>query len=207
LLNIAAQAQLRAPELLRYLSKVAPFLRQISDYRGWPRSVLALEPTPDAIHEALRNGPYGRCVYFCGNDVVDHQVVLMQFEGDISVSLTMHGHSHNEGRSTRIEGTRATLQAFFGLGGSWIEIDEHRSDHSTRYDTTGNVKGAHGGGDVELITAFVESLRDRSHLEALTIARQALQSHLLAFAAEEARLGNQIVSMEAYTERYLPSMD
>lgn len=207
LLNIAAQAQLRAPELLRYLSKIVPFLRQISDYRGWPRSVLALEPTPDAIHEALRNGPYGRCVYFCGNDVVDHQVVLMQFEGDISASLTMHGHSHNEGRSTRIEGTRATLQAFFGLGGSWIEIDEHRSDHSTRYDTTGNVRGAHGGGDIELLTAFVESVRDGNNLESLTIARQTLQSHLLAFAAEEARLGNRVVNMETYTERYLPLID
>jgi predicted dehydrogenase len=146
-------------------------------------------------------------VYFCGNDVVDHQVVLMQFEGDISVSLTMHGHSHHEGRSTRIEGTRATLKAFFGLGGSWIKINEHRSDHSTHYNTSGHMKGAHGGGDVELLTAFVESLRDRNNHEALTIARQAVQSHLLAFAAEEARLGNHVVNMEAYTHRYLPSAE
>ncbi|HEY45420.1 MAG TPA: Gfo/Idh/MocA family oxidoreductase [Anaerolineae bacterium] len=207
LMNFAAQAQLRVPKLLRYVSKVAPFLRQISDYRGWPISVLALEPSPDAILEALRDGPYGRCVYFCGSDVVDHQVVLMQFEGDISVSLTMHGHSHNEGRSTRIEGSRATLKSFFGLGGSWIEINEHRSDRFTRYDTTGDVKGAHGGGDVELLTTFIDSLRNESNRESLAIARQALQSYLLAFAAEEARLGNQVVNMEAYTDRYLLSAD
>jgi predicted dehydrogenase len=203
LVNIAVQAQLRAPELLRYASKVAPILRQISEYRGWPRSVLALEPTPDAILEALQNGPYGRCVYFCGNDVVDHQVVLMQFEDDISVSLTMHGHSHNEGRSTHIEGTRASLKSFFGLGGSWIEINEHRSDRSIRYDTTEDVKGAHGGGDVELMAAFVESLRDGSRQGPLKIARQTLQSHLLAFAAEEARLKKRVVKMEEYTDRYL----
>ncbi len=117
LVNLAAEAQLRAPKLLKNVSRVAPPLRQISNYRGWPRSVLALEPSDDAVLEALRDGPYGRCIYFCGNDVVDHQVVLMQFESGISVSLTMHGHSHNEGRSTRIEGSRATLKAFFGLGG------------------------------------------------------------------------------------------
>ena len=126
----------------------------------------------------------------------------MRFESQLSVSLTMHGHSHNEGRSTRIEGSRATLKAFFGLGGSWIEINEHRSDRSTRFDTTGDVKGAHGGGDVELLTAFIESLRSGSDLDTLTIARQALQSHLLAFAAEQARLGNQVVNVEAYTDRY-----
>jgi predicted dehydrogenase len=206
-LKLATQAYLRGRNLFRYVSKVVPPLRQISDYRGWPRSVLALDPTPDAILEALKNGPYGRCVYFCGNNVVDHQVVLMQFEGGLSVSLTMHGHSHNESRSTRIEGSRATLNAFFGLGGSWIEIDEHRSDRTTRYDTTGEITGAHGGGDEELLTAFVDSLRDRSTLKSLMIARGALHSHLLAFAAEEARLGNQVVNMKAYSDRYFPSAD
>ncbi|HEY43460.1 MAG TPA: Gfo/Idh/MocA family oxidoreductase [Anaerolineae bacterium] len=203
LVKFAAKTQLRAPGLVRAVSKVVPFLRQMSDYRGWPRSVLALEPTSDAILEALQNGPYGRCVYFCGNDVVDHQVVLMQFEGGMSVSLTMHGHSHLEGRSTRIEGTRASLNAFVGFRGSWIELNEHRSDRSFRYDTTGEVRGAHGGGDVELMTAFVKSLQDGSSQHSLTIARQALQSHLLAFAAEEARLGKRVVDMEEYSERYL----
>ncbi|UCF61357.1 MAG: Gfo/Idh/MocA family oxidoreductase [Anaerolineaceae bacterium] len=207
LVNIAAQAQLKAPNLLKFASKAAPPLRQVSDYRGWPRSVLALEPSPDAILKALRSGPYGRCVYFCGNDVVDHQVVLMKFAGKISVSLTMHGHSHIEGRSTRIEGSRATLKAFFGLGGSWIEIDEHRSDRSIRHDTTADVKRAHGGGDVELLNAFVESLRATNNLDSLSIARQALKSYFLAFAAEEARLGNKIVNMQSYAARYLPYED
>jgi predicted dehydrogenase len=204
MVKFAVQTQLRAPGLVKAASKLAPFLRQMSDYRGWPRSVLALNPTPDAILEALQDGPYGRCVYFCGNDVVDHQVVLMHFEGGISVSLTIHGHSHNEGRSTRIEGTRASLKAVFGLGGSWIELNEHRSDRSVRYHTTGDVRGAHGGGDVALMTAFVKSLREGSSQQSLTTARQAVQSHLLAFAAEEARLGEQVVDMEEFTERYLP---
>jgi predicted dehydrogenase len=207
LVNIAAQAQLKTRNLLQFASRVVPPLRQVSDYRGWPRSVLALEPSPETILEALRTGPYGRCVYFCGNDVVDHQVVLMKFEGDISVSLTMHGHSHNEGRSTRIEGSRATLKAFFGLGGSWIEINEHRSDRSIHHDTTGDVKRAHGGGDVGLLNAFVGSLNANNNLESLSIARQALKSYLLAFAAEEARLENQVINMEPYAAHYLSSDD
>ncbi len=69
------------------------------------------------------------------------------------------------------------------------------------------MKRAHGGGDVELLNTFVDSLRRGNNLESLMIARQALHGYLLAFAAEKARLGNQVVDMEAYTECYVPSKD
>jgi predicted dehydrogenase len=192
--RLATQTQLRMPGLVKSLSRVIPILRQISEYHGWPRSILSLDPTPELLLEALRTGPYGRCVYHCDNDVVDHQVVMMQYEGDLSVTLTMHGHHHIEGRSTRIEGSRASLNAFFGLGGSWIEVNEHRNDRHTRYDTTADVRAAHGAGDSGLMAAFVDSLREGKKQKADTMAQDALESHLLAFAAEQARLEKQVIS-------------
>jgi predicted dehydrogenase len=203
LVKFTAEAQLRTPKLINIASKAAPSLRLVSEYRGWPRSVLALEPTDEAVLAALREGPYGRCVYFCENDVVDHQVVLMQFEGGLSVSLTMHGHSHNEGRSTRIEGSRAELKASFGLGGSWIEVVEHRTDRRTRYDTSNPVRGAHGGGDEGLLYNFVQQLRDGNHGGVQKIAHEALYSHLLAFAADKARLENRVIDIDTFNNHFI----
>ena len=42
---------------------------------GWPCDILALEPSEETVREALKTGPYGRCVYHCDNNVVDHQAV------------------------------------------------------------------------------------------------------------------------------------
>ncbi len=188
----AMQLNLRSPGLIKAMGCVIPLLRQVSEYRGWPRSVVAVDPTPENVLEALRHGPYGRCVYRCDNDVVDHQSVLMQFEGPISVNLTMHGHSHIEYRTTRIEGTRGTLLAEIGLGGAWIELRQHRSGQRTRINTSPPPGEGHGGGDNALLAAFVDSLRTGGS-QALTLGRQSLQSHLLAFAAEQARLDHRII--------------
>ena len=122
----------------------------------------------------------------------------MAFEKGTSVTLTMHGHSHLEGRITRIEGTAATLTSDFSYGGSWIEVNEHHSDHRTRYDTTTSLKSGHGGGDHALMAGFVKALRDHDETAALTTARTSLESHLMAFAAEDARLGKKTVRMEDY---------
>ena len=76
----------------------------------------------------LETGPYGRCIYRCDNDVVDHHTVNMELESGASVVLIVHGHSHREGHIMRYGGTRAMLLGYFYLtdsGYRQIQIHEH----------------------------------------------------------------------------------
>ena len=188
---------LRSPKTTKMLSKVIPLLKNISDYHGWPQSVVTQNPTPEKVREALKDSPYGRCVYHCDNNVVDHQVMSMWFEDDISVTLTMHGHAHSEARTTRIEGTKGTLLGYFGLGGAWIETIDHRSGRKEHLDTSADIKSGHGGGDEKLMEAFINSIKKGKANTALTTAKESLESHLMAFAAEKARREKTIVYLDS----------
>lgn len=157
-------------------------------------AAITLDRTPEGVMRALETGPYGRCVYRSDNDAVDHQVVLMRFAGGLSVSLTMQGASHIEGRTIRIDGTRATLLANEARGE--MEIHDHRTGQAERIARPRGV-GGHGGGDDGLMRAFVGAINgDRASV--LTSAREAVASHLMAFAAERARVHDEVVDMEAF---------
>jgi predicted dehydrogenase len=162
---------------------------------GWPVSVITDDLSAEGRLEALRAGPYGRCVYAAGNDVVDHQTVSLEFEGGVTGLLTMQGHTPEEDRTMRYDGTRGTLTGRFSHARGEIEVVEHRTGKRTRLDVAPTSSG-HGGGDFGLLGAFVATLR--SGTRPLHHAREALESHLLAHAAEESRARRVVVSMDDF---------
>lgn len=199
-MRLAGKMMQRNPAVVRSAAKIYPGLHQITEYTGWPRSVICDDPAnPESVLEALRSGPYGRCVYHCDNTVVDHQIVLMELFNGISISFTMHGHSFEEGRTIRIDGSKGTLLGKFGWDRSFIDIHTHRGAGCQHTELPNNIEqGGHGGGDARLIEHFIQAL-DGVQDPDLTDARSSLESHLLAFAAEQARTTGSVVSMSAFS--------
>lgn len=165
---------------------------------GWPVRAITEDLSMEARLHALKTGPYGRCVYDCDNDVVDHQVVNMAFEGGAVVTLVMHGHSHEEGRTMRYDGTCATLRGKSGSSGSRIEIHDHLTGRCVEVPVPESMSG-HGGGDHGIMRGFVRVMRGDE--AALTTARESLESHLLAWAAEESRHEGSVVNMNDFRRR------
>jgi len=190
---------LRNPARVEALARTLPFMRGIADFCHEVRAILTDQPgSMNAVWDALRSGPYGRCVYHCDNDVVDHQVVTMTFEGEVSATLTMHGHAPEESRTIRIDGTRATLLGKDSSSRSYVEIQDHRGGGIEHIELPSELEaGRHAGGDEGLMEAFVQVLRDGTQAP-LTSGRASLESHLLAFAAEHARAAGSVVDMAAY---------
>lgn len=195
---------------LNLLSKVIPALKQLVEYKDWPVSAIYSgqreEEEEDFSDKAklkiLSRSPYGRCVFKCDNDVVDHQVINIEFENEVTANLIMHGFSEREGRTIRIDGTKATLIGEFFDSGEKIRLYNHFSGKEEILFTQkfSPESAVHGGGDFLLIDAFLQSLHHSNNLKPLTNARASLESHLMAFAANESRLNGTIIDMKKFRE-------
>ena len=164
---------------------------------GWPLDVLVDdEVNATTIARALREGPYGRCVYACDNDVVDHQVVNMEFDCGATASFTMTAFNTAGGRKTRLHGTRGEACG----DGRNITVTDFLSDESETIDTAAadaTISGGHGGGDDRIMAAFLAAVAGDDPSMILSGPGETLETHLAVFAAERARCNGSVETISA----------
>lgn len=160
---------------------------------SWPLDVITTDFIEEGVLAALRQGPYGRCVYECDNDVVDHQVVNLLYDNGATASFTMVGPSEYRNRQTSIFGTRGELR---GDGQRIVHYD-YLSDKTEEILTKlpDTRMSWHGGGDYSLMQHFVASVAKRDPSIILSGPLETLETHLTVFAAERARRENRIVQL------------
>ena len=166
---------------------------------SWISSVLSVEHTLESTYKALREGPYGRCVYHCDNDVVDHQQTNLLMEDGSTISFTMCAFTENCYRTFKAMGTKGELEAdmksnlihvrVFGQEEETIDVGKLSSD----------LKG-HGGGDSGIVEDFLNMLlTDSQPNQRTTTLEHSMESHFIALAAEESRLaGGKVIHLETF---------
>lgn len=164
---------------------------------SWPSSVLSVENTAESTYAALENGQYGRCVYRCDNNVVDHQQTNLLMTDGSTLSFTMCAFTESCFREFKAMGTLGEVSADmksntirvtrFGKGTEIIDIAALASD----------LKG-HGGGDSGIISDFLEMLISGTEPnERTTTLAASMESHYVALAAEQSRLNaGAVVSID-----------
>ena len=145
----------------------------------------------------IHSSPWGRCVYRCDNDAVDHQVVQLQFAGGLTASFTMT--AFESGRHIEIYGTKGKLRAGpyiregYGEGDIVVRYLDGREDDV--YDSQPEEGGyaSHGGGDAGIMHALYDEMQKGDPAEMTSSLEVSVESHRIAFAAEEARKRRQVV--------------
>lgn len=180
------------------------YLEDVKKYgkdAGWPTTVLNPEPTVENITEALEKGPYGRCVYHCDNNVVDHQVVNMLLEGGATVNFTMCAFTVRSGRRMRIMGTKGEIDANMDI--NFIDVCEFgKPVEEIDVRTLTKDFSGHGGGDSRMVHDLIDIVdgnMDLSTHPGISSVDKSIESHIVAMAAEESRLRDgEVIDMDEY---------
>ena len=158
------------------------------------------DPTDEEIDEILKTSPYGRCVFSCDNDVVDHQIVTMQFGSDKIATLTMSAFNKG-GRTTSIMGTKGELTLDMeNQSMKFYDFETRKTIDAYKPETVidHTIAGGHGGGDAGIMKDLYEYIANGAPSDSISDISISCMSHLICFAAEEARKNNKVVEMQEY---------
>ncbi|WP_094550429.1 Gfo/Idh/MocA family protein [Petroclostridium xylanilyticum] len=167
----------------------------LGDNVDWPTSVISEDKSLKARINALKEGPYGRCVFKCDNNVTDHQVVIAEFKGGVTAAFTMCAFTPEISRTIKIMGTAGQIDGHMEKNEIIIT---HFASGRKEIIYPGKIYGRHAGGDTRLMKEFAALVSNNDGTQALTSADISVQSHLMAFAAEESRLSGKVINMQEY---------
>ena len=171
----------------------------------WMKEAVAKCPNPskEQIAAALRENNFGKCVFQTDNDVVDHQVVNMEFEGGATASLSMAAFNEG-GRDIYVMGTDGALHGrmkdpfFTYFSFKTGETTQIMIDDAAK--TSEHFGGGHGGGDQGIMSAFFARMKGTYTGKSISSIRQSVDNHLMAYAAEKSRIEGTVISLADYAK-------
>lgn len=149
------------------------------------KSIVFDNSSVDSFNSELKQSPYSRCVFHCDNNVVDHQVNIIEFEDGVTATFNISAFTSKVNRSLKVMCEYGEIRA--REKPYLIEIHDFRTDEIEQIDL--DIKpGGHGGGDENFIIDFMNQYKnDKKFLSTLEMS---IESHIMAFLAEKSRLNN-----------------
>ncbi|NMA04747.1 MAG: Gfo/Idh/MocA family oxidoreductase [Acholeplasmataceae bacterium] len=165
---------------------------------GKIRSVVFDDSSAEKLAEDLSKSNYGRCVFLSDNNVVDHQVSIIEFEDGITATFNLSAFTNKIHRSLKIMGEYGEIRAT--ENGKIIEVTRFGEEpYLVKVD---EVKGGHGGSDIRFMQNFMESYLHNKPFN--STLEMSIESHIMAFAAEESRLKNgKLIKISDYYKKYI----
>ena len=148
------------------------------------------DPTDEDRQRSFAQGnPYNRCIYKCGNNVVDHQSVLVRFASGATGTHNMIGGAAKSERRIHIIGTRGEISGVFEDNRYTVKKIDPEPDCGYTEETVdlSAEEEGHGGGDDALTADFIRYVRTGKQSLSCTAIENSIAGHLTVFLADSSR--------------------
>jgi len=157
----------------------------------------------DKIASLKGDNLYGRCVWKCDNDVVDHQSVAIEFEDGATATHNLVGGTARPSRAIHLVGTHGEIQGVFEDARFVVRHIDPRpgkeyAEEVVDLKAGGDMHGAfggHGGGDERLVADFVDLVEGGTPSLACTRIQDSIAGHLIGFSADRAMEDRRVIEL------------
>ncbi|HME53353.1 MAG TPA: Gfo/Idh/MocA family oxidoreductase [Candidatus Lokiarchaeia archaeon] len=193
---------LKSKAFIKFIALFDKRAKKLLNWDEFPVTAITNDFSVEGKMKALREGPFGVCVYHAGNDVPDHMVSTFTFLSGATGTITMHGFSEQDGRELRIFGTKGVLRGIFRQNRELIEVTDFRFENTQVVHEAGLTVNVHGGGDIGIMDAFTAVLLGEvpNDKGGITDVQSAMESHYMGFAAEDAREQRAVLDIDSYRQ-------
>ena len=163
-----------------------------------------VKPSNEDVEKVLRTTQYGKCVFKCDNDVVDHQVVNFEYENGAVASFNMCAFNKG-GRYIRVMGTDGEI--YGDMEENMIDYYDFKTREHTIINPldkklSGDITGGHGGGDSGIVNTLYKYIVEDYNGDMLSEIGISAENHAATFAAEKSRIEHRVIDMADFEREF-----
>lgn len=152
-----------------------------------------IEPTDENLLKILAEGPYGRCIYRCDNNVVDNMINILEFENGVKATLNLSAFSKESEISINLMFSHG--EVIVSLLKEEIIIKKFINDKADIINLKSNNKEKE---ECIAIKDFLKSILDRDFSNNKSTVKSTIESHIIAFALEYSRVSEEVIYIDEF---------
>ena len=149
-----------------------------------------INPTKDNLEAILKQGPYGKCVFYCDNDVCDNLTSIFKFDNKVTSNFNINAFTKESDKKIRLFFKEGEVEASFKQKEIKIKSFLNTDEKIIKIDQENT--------DEKLFLDFIDRVKNKNYKSCISDAGSVIESHVATFAAEFANVSETVVDVKLF---------
>ena len=149
-----------------------------------------INPTKDNLEAILKQGPYGKCVFYCDNDVCDNLTSIFKFDNKVTSNFNINVFTKESDKKIRLFFKEGEVEASFKQKEIKIKSFLNTDEKIIKIDQENT--------DEKLFLDFIDRVKNKNYKSCISDVGSVIESHVATFAAEFANVSETVVDVKSF---------
>ena len=149
-----------------------------------------INPTKDNLEAILKQGPYGKCVFYCDNDVCDNLTSIFKFDNKVTSNFNINAFTKESDKKIRLFFNEGEVEASFKQKEIKIKNFLNTDEKIIKLDQENT--------DEKLFVDFIDRVKNKNYKSCISDVGSVIESHVATFAAEFANVSETVVDVKSF---------